>query len=348
MSTPLAVPPGNLLNSVMVKMSVADYLVGLASIALTMACDRILASPSTPNVANEFMGNLIGGGSIKEWAMKQGLGVATGLMRVLATGEGSVQIGVGSPYLGLTVGGGTTQVANADGTSSTAYQYGYTSQAGPVQGQLQRQHNPDGTTQTQATLTGGSPVSNTSAQRTTTYDSQGRMTSDSRSDTTSVMHDGASGTANTTTTTTYDPATGNRTGTTTTTQSTSSVGGPLGGADQSRSTSTTRDASGSVTESRDSTSSSVQTGPGNVGGHQLGELHQSNSGSTVTQTSSGTTTTTTHSSSTTGGSAPGNIVTGSQTTSQTTTTTTSAGGGPSSSTSSSSSSSDVRIFGEPL
>ena len=146
MSPPLADAVTSYLNTVLVDLSLADFLIGLVTIAASMVLDYICSRGDMPGFGEQLMSKLLGGGSIGEVLAKNGIALATGLARLALT-DGPVQInlGVGSPYLQLQVG--------LQRGADEKYSGGVASTVGPVQSQIttagvqQTVSNPTGSTQ---------------------------------------------------------------------------------------------------------------------------------------------------------------------------------------------------------
>lgn len=224
---PVTLPSGtallNCLNTVYVGVTWMDVLMGVVSIAVTMIGDALTyGGPS--GSAMDYVWKFALGDSPKNWLIKTGLGVVGGAIRIAATGEGSIQIGVGSGYAGGNVGlsrgaDGSWSVA-ATGSGGVPLPLG----SGGVGGQASAQHtwNPDGTssTTTSTTVSGaaGGPVAagggTHTSSSTTNYNQDGSVASD----TTTTTDSAVAGT----------PVGGSATGSSSTTNNTPAGGGAPG------------------------------------------------------------------------------------------------------------------------
>jgi hypothetical protein len=96
-SVPVGFPVSNASNTVNVGMTAGDYVAGLAAIAASIVGDALGGGPGS--VSSEIASKL-GGFDAK----KMGLGILTGVIKVIATGEGSIDIfSVGSPFGGFKI-----------------------------------------------------------------------------------------------------------------------------------------------------------------------------------------------------------------------------------------------------
>lgn len=154
MSMPLADAPTAHLNSVVVGMTLGDWLAGAIAIAAGMILEYAMfkAGGGTRGFgqsAGKMIAQSRGGASVASliapkligsllpanrtawinWGIKQGVGVATGLTRIALTGEGSVSVSLpmGGPFLNVTPsvgysqsGGVGTTSAGVTGTAGTA------------------------------------------------------------------------------------------------------------------------------------------------------------------------------------------------------------------------------------
>jgi hypothetical protein len=100
-SLPVCFPLTNATNTVCVGMTLGDYIAGYAAILITMAADALTADPF--DWGSAIRGKLFGAGDLKEWVVKTGAGILTGLIKIVATGEGSFDIGVGNPLGGVKI-----------------------------------------------------------------------------------------------------------------------------------------------------------------------------------------------------------------------------------------------------
>lgn len=98
---PYKFPVNNLGNTALVGMTGGDYLAGCITIGATMAID-IATGGGPTKYADELAGKL-GIPTGLDWVKKTGVGIATGLIKIALTGEGSFDIGVGSDKGGLKV-----------------------------------------------------------------------------------------------------------------------------------------------------------------------------------------------------------------------------------------------------
>jgi hypothetical protein len=195
---PVTLPSGtallNCLNTVYVGVTWMDVLMGVVSIVITIVGDALTyGGPS--GSAMDYAWKFILGDSPKNWLIKTGLGVVGGAIRIAATGEGSIQIGVGSGYAGGNVG--LSRGSDGSWSVSATGSGGVPLGPGAVGGQASAQHtwNPDGTssTTTSTTVSGaaGGPVaaaggSHTSSS-TTNYNQDGSVASDTTTTTDSTV-----------------------------------------------------------------------------------------------------------------------------------------------------------------
>ncbi|HWO08734.1 MAG TPA: hypothetical protein VNN80_04620 [Polyangiaceae bacterium] len=115
-TVPTGFPVANSLNTVRVGLTPMDIVFGVIGMAATIVGDILTCSaPSVPD-GKEILSKVLLGDSPANWAIKQGLGVAVGVARILITGEGSVQVQAGSSYVGVTLG----YSRSADGSYSVS------------------------------------------------------------------------------------------------------------------------------------------------------------------------------------------------------------------------------------
>lgn len=188
-TTPTAGAPTSHLNTVVFGMSLSAYLMGALSAAAALAVDVILLGkgdlvPTTvvsrkafDAVADKFgreatregveriaqrrarkeMLDQLTPSFGKEWAIKQGVGMATGAARAYVTdGPAAVKVGVGSPYLKMEAG--VSRDARGDWTSGAGSQVG--TPAGTAQSKISFGDEKKGTT---AEVAGGSPLGTSKA-----------------------------------------------------------------------------------------------------------------------------------------------------------------------------------------
>lgn len=129
---PLASAPTAHLNTVVIGMTFGDWFAGAFAIALGMILDWVLfkhfdggtrgfgqnaGKMIAQSRAGRYVYQIIGGeliGSLPQigwkWAAKQGVGMATGLVRYLATGEGEIGVSVaaGGPFAEIKIGASVT------------------------------------------------------------------------------------------------------------------------------------------------------------------------------------------------------------------------------------------------
>lgn len=152
---PLADAPTAHLNSVVVGMTLGDWLAGAFAIAVGMILDYVLFRMGGGNKAfgqsagkyiaqskagqtvaqmltSKFVGTITT--DMKVWGIKQGVGLLTGAVRIALTGEGTLGVSyqIGGPFLGATGSVGVTRT-NAAGWTPSA---GAVGNAGPVSGNL--------------------------------------------------------------------------------------------------------------------------------------------------------------------------------------------------------------------
>ena len=225
---PVTLPSGtallNCLNTVYVGVTWMDVLMGVVSMAVTIIGDA-LTYGGPAGSAMDYVWKFALGDSPKNWLIKTGLGVVGGAIRIAATGEGSIQIGVGSGYAGGNVG--LSRGADGSWSVSATGSGGVPLGPGAVGGQASAQHtsNPDGTssttTSTSASGAAGGPVAagggTHTSSTTTNYNQDGSVASSSTTTTDSAV----AGT----------PVGGTATGSSTTTNNAPGVGGsPASGA----------------------------------------------------------------------------------------------------------------------
>lgn len=131
-SLPTSFPHTNAFNTVNVGMTWQDFVAGYAAIAISMAADALTAGPGGGKMDwfDAIAGKFFGAGSLKEWGIKTAAGIATGLIKIGLTGEGSFDIGVGSPFLG----GKYTVGCKTDEKGERHWSFGPSGNAGPFQG----------------------------------------------------------------------------------------------------------------------------------------------------------------------------------------------------------------------
>ena len=113
---PTGYPVANSLNTVRVGLTPTDIIFGLVGMVATIVGDVLTYSPPSAPDLKEVLTKTFLGDSPKNWLIKQGLGAAAGLARILITGEGSVQVQVGSSYAGVKLG----YARSADGSYSVS------------------------------------------------------------------------------------------------------------------------------------------------------------------------------------------------------------------------------------
>lgn len=152
---PLADAPTAHLNTVIVGMTLGDWLAGAFAIAAGMILDYVLfrmsggtrgfgagagkqiaMSRAGQSVAQLLRSKFVGAltTDMTQWAIKQGVGVLTGAARIALTGEGTIGISyqIGGPFLGATGSVGVTRT-NAKGWVPSA---GVVGNAGIVSGNV--------------------------------------------------------------------------------------------------------------------------------------------------------------------------------------------------------------------
>ncbi|PRQ08288.1 hypothetical protein [Enhygromyxa salina] len=152
---PLASAPTSHLNSVTVGMTFGDWFAGAFAIAAGMLLDwlmfrmgggtkgfgqgagKMIAQSRAGQyvyqiLASKFIGSITTDAT--KWAIKQGVGILTGAVRIAATGEGEIGIShtIGGPFLGLKLGVSATY-SSATGWSGKG---GASGNAGPITGNL--------------------------------------------------------------------------------------------------------------------------------------------------------------------------------------------------------------------
>ena len=192
---PVTLPNGtallNVLNTAAVGMTFMDLIMGLISAAATIMGDALTYGGPPAGKLEDYLWKLALGDEPLNWAIKTGLGIIAGEIRIIATGEGSVQVGLGSGYLGgnVTLSVGDDGSWSIAGTASGGIPLPVAPGVGAVGGQVSRQvtHNADGTTTTTTSATGsaagGAPLAaaggSTTSTTTTNRDAQGNVTSSS-------------------------------------------------------------------------------------------------------------------------------------------------------------------------
>lgn len=175
-SLPIGTPPLNALHTVTVGMTWADWFAGLIACVVTMVVDYLCNKVPffSDNVLGDWASGLLGAGNFQQWALKAVAGVITGAAKIALTGEGNMQIGVGSGYAGAQGSVGVTQ----EGAVTAGGQVNAVVPGLPasVQGAYQHTFNPDGTSSDQVTGSVGTPVGVGTAQRTTEHDQAGNTT----------------------------------------------------------------------------------------------------------------------------------------------------------------------------
>lgn len=149
MGMPLADAPTSHFNTVEVRMTLADWLAGAFAIALSMIIDRLMskgstrsfgqaagkdiaksrAGQSTASLIRDRIVSQLKGKFSASWAAKQGVGIATGLVRIGLTGQGSV--GVTAPF-----GGGFASLGGSLGKDDKGWNPGAAGSAGIVSGSI--------------------------------------------------------------------------------------------------------------------------------------------------------------------------------------------------------------------
>jgi hypothetical protein len=185
-SVPGSYPPMNLLNTVTVGMSWQDVVSGCIAIACSVATDVIILAyfpKSSPfaKLGGGIVGKLLGAGSLPQFLVKTGFGIVAGAAKILLTGEGTIQVKVGSAY-------GQVQVSYS--RKDGANVWGAGGQIAPVPGQTstvsvayQHTSKPDGSTSDKTTETAATPVGQISHQSSTDRDPSGSVTKESSSTT---------------------------------------------------------------------------------------------------------------------------------------------------------------------
>jgi hypothetical protein len=209
---PNGTAPLNCLNTAYVGVTWMDVLSGVFAIITTVVGDALTyGGPS--GKATDYMWKLLLGDSPKNWLAKTALGIEAGIIRMVATGEGSIQIGVGSGYLGgnvsLSKGADGSWSVSATGSGGIPVPLPIPGTTGAVGGQASIQHSWNATD-------GHLDGTSTTTTSTTTSESAGGP----------VAAGGATQTS--TTTTNYNPDGSVKNSSTDTTKS-SAAGTPLGG-----------------------------------------------------------------------------------------------------------------------
>jgi len=176
-SLPIGFPPLNALNTVTVGMTWGDWFAGVIAIVVTMVADALcnLCPFFSEPALGDLASGLLGAGNLQQWAAKAVAGVIAGAAKMILTGEGSIQVGVGSGYAGVQASVGVTQeggvTAGAQANVATLPVF-----PGSVQGGYQHTWNPDGTSSNQWTGSAGTPVGVGTVQQTTERDQDGNVT----------------------------------------------------------------------------------------------------------------------------------------------------------------------------
>jgi hypothetical protein len=199
---PIGTAPLNMLNTVLVGMTWLDVLMGVVSIAATMILDYIFwdrtKPPGMPSAA-DMLWKMTLGDSPKAWAVKTAVGLATNGVRLLAGGDGSLQLSFGpGGYWGANVGFSRSDGVwsfGASGSAGVPVLGPFGPATGSVGGTYQHTWNADGTTTDTTTTTvaggqslgpGGVAGSHTSSSSTIT-DASGREVSTTESSTDQVV-----------------------------------------------------------------------------------------------------------------------------------------------------------------
>jgi hypothetical protein len=174
-SLPIGFPPLNALHTVTVGMTLADWFAGAIAIVLTMVVDAICSYAGGKSGLSDEVAALLGFANLRQFLLKAGLGIATGAVKMALTGEGNIQIGVGSGYAGFQVSVGRTQEGNWTAGAQVNAVVPMTPTS--VQGGYQHSWNADGTSSNQWTGSAGSPVGTATTQQTTNYNADGSVAS---------------------------------------------------------------------------------------------------------------------------------------------------------------------------
>lgn len=148
-SLPIASAPTAHLNTVMFGMSLADYLIAVVTVAVTMAVEFALSRGGDPPSGwREVLSEKLLTSSFRGWAAKTAVGLASGGARLAFTdGPAALTVGVGSPYLQI-----QAQLQRDDKGQWTV---SVGSQLGPAQSQIG--HNVT-TGATSSQISGGDPT----------------------------------------------------------------------------------------------------------------------------------------------------------------------------------------------
>ncbi len=95
-SLPIVFPVTNLTNTVMVGMTGADFWNGFLNVVAGIATDLLIGLLG----GKPTLGKKLAGGSGKGLLIKNAVSIATGVVKIVTTGEGNIDIGFGSPYGG--------------------------------------------------------------------------------------------------------------------------------------------------------------------------------------------------------------------------------------------------------
>jgi hypothetical protein len=188
-SFPTASPYMNVLNSVTVGMTWHDALSGFIGMACTMVGEFLIFKYFRTNVfessfdklTSTVIGKLLGASNLPQFLIKTGFGIVAGGAKILLTGEGTIQIRVGSAY-----GQAQVSYARKDGANV----WGAGGQVAPIPGvpatvsvAYQHTSKPDGSTSDKTTEVAATPVGQVSHQSSTDRDPSGSVTKESTSTT---------------------------------------------------------------------------------------------------------------------------------------------------------------------
>lgn len=105
-SLPVGFPVTNACNTVNVGMTAWDFVAGFVAIAVSMAADFFLRGKlEEPKVDIwKKIADKLFWKDLKSFAIKAFASIVTGVVKIWATGEGGISIGVGSPFGGIKIG----------------------------------------------------------------------------------------------------------------------------------------------------------------------------------------------------------------------------------------------------
>jgi len=154
---PVTLPVGyvmNSLNTVRVGLTGEDVVAGALGILGTMVASYLSSGRGTPRLPDttEVLQKALLGGSLRSWMYKSIFGIAAGVARLLITGDGTVQLQLGSKYAGFSPT--FTKAVDGSYTLSASIQAATPAlrKTGAVQASIKSLHKPTGKTVTTGSL----------------------------------------------------------------------------------------------------------------------------------------------------------------------------------------------------